>query len=130
MSGRALSRRLATCVTASLLLTVTACGSVPNEKADPVDGRRVEYSLNGHASPAPTVIFENGLDGKMGALKPMEAKSELANDANDKRREIDQLHPGSKQVWVDSGHAIPLDRPDAVIAAIREVLPRRDSPRQ
>jgi pimeloyl-ACP methyl ester carboxylesterase len=56
------------------------------------------------------------------AQQPMSEASELARDANAKRSEIVRLHPGAKQVWVDSGHAIPLEKPDAVIAAIHEVL--------
>lgn len=58
----------------------------------------------------------------LSAQKPMSETSELARDANVKRSEIVRLHPGAKQVWVDSGHAIPLEKPDAVIAAIHEVL--------
>ncbi|RIX42048.1 MAG: alpha/beta hydrolase [Rhodocyclales bacterium GT-UBC] len=58
----------------------------------------------------------------LSAQKPMSETSELARDANAKRSDIARLHPGAKQVWVDSGHAIPLEKPDAVIAAIHEVL--------
>lgn len=58
----------------------------------------------------------------LSALEPMEAKSKLANDANEKRKDLVRLYPGSKQVWVDSGHAIPLDKPESVISAIREVM--------
>lgn len=58
----------------------------------------------------------------LSAQKPMNETSALARDANAKRSDIVRLHPGAKQVWVDSGHAIPLEKPDAVIAAIREVL--------
>ncbi len=58
----------------------------------------------------------------LSAQKPMSETSDLALDANAKRVEIVQLHPGAKQVWVDSGHAMPLEKPDAVIAAIHEVL--------
>ena len=58
----------------------------------------------------------------LSAQQPMSETSELARDANAKRSDIVHLHPGAKQVWVDSGHAIPLEKPDAVIAAIHEVL--------
>jgi pimeloyl-ACP methyl ester carboxylesterase len=58
----------------------------------------------------------------LSAQQPMSETSELVRDANAKRSEIVRLHPGAKQVWVDSGHAIPLEKPDAVIAAIREIL--------
>lgn len=46
----------------------------------------------------------------------------MADDANAKRKDIARLYPGSKQVWVDSGHTIPLEKPEAVVAAIREAL--------
>ena len=58
----------------------------------------------------------------LSAQKPMEETSELAKYANSKRIDIARLHPGAKQVWVDSGHAIPLEKPEAVIAAVREIL--------
>ena len=48
--------------------------------------------------------------------------SAQAEDVNAKRRDIARLHPGAQQVWVDSGHAMPLEKPDAIIAAIRRVL--------
>jgi len=59
----------------------------------------------------------------LSAMKPMNQKGELADDANEKRREIAKLYPGSQQIWVDSGHGIPLEKPQAVIDAIRQVLP-------
>jgi len=66
------------------------------------------------------------LNGKpvivLSAKKPMEETSELAQDANAKRVDIARLNPGAKQVWVDSGHVIPLEKPEAVVAAIQEVL--------
>lgn len=58
----------------------------------------------------------------LSALKPMAEESELANDGNEKRKDMLRLYPGAKQIWVDSGHDIPLDKPDAVISAIEEVL--------
>jgi len=61
----------------------------------------------------------------LSALQPMQEKSELADDANEKRKDIARLYPGSKQVWVDSGHGIPLESPESVITAIQEVLPRQ-----
>ena len=58
----------------------------------------------------------------LSALKPMDAKGELADDANEKRKDIARLYPGSVQIWVDSGHGIPQEKSEAVIAAIRQVL--------
>lgn len=46
----------------------------------------------------------------------------VADDANAKRKDIARLYPGSKQIWVDSGHGIPLEKPEMVVAAIREAL--------
>lgn len=59
----------------------------------------------------------------LSAWQPMKEKSELADYANEKRKDIAHLYPGSKQVWVDSGHGIPIESPGTVIEAIREVLP-------
>jgi len=61
----------------------------------------------------------------LSASQPMGEKSELADDANEKRKDLVRLYPGSKQIWVDSGHGIPLEKPEAVISAIREVLPSK-----
>lgn len=58
----------------------------------------------------------------LSASKPLDEKSKVADDANEKRKNIARLYPGSKQIWVDSGHAIPLEKPESVISAIREVL--------
>jgi len=58
----------------------------------------------------------------LSAKQPMTESSDLARDANAKRVDILRLHPGARQIWVDSGHGIPLEKPDAVIAAIRQVL--------
>jgi len=58
----------------------------------------------------------------LSAAKPLDDTSTVAADANAKRKDIAHLYPGCKQVWVDSGHAIPLEKPEAVVAAIREAL--------
>jgi pimeloyl-ACP methyl ester carboxylesterase len=61
----------------------------------------------------------------LSALKPMDKKGEIADDANEKRKDVARLYPGSHQVWVDSEHGIPLEKPEAVIDAIRQVLPAK-----
>jgi len=58
----------------------------------------------------------------LSAAKPLEEKSAVADDANAKRRDIARLYPGARQIWVESGHAIPLEKPEAIIATIREAL--------
>lgn len=52
----------------------------------------------------------------------MTEHSPLADDANAKRKDLARLYPGARQIWVDSGHGIPLEKSEAVVAAIREVL--------
>ncbi|MCK9638256.1 MAG: alpha/beta hydrolase [Methylobacter tundripaludum] len=58
----------------------------------------------------------------LSASQPMEEKSKLADDANEKRKDIARLYPNAKQIWVDSGHVIPLEKPESVVSVIREVL--------
>jgi len=58
----------------------------------------------------------------LSAEQPLHEKSALADDANAKRRDIARLYPGATQTWVDSGHAIPLEKPEAVIEAIRKAV--------
>ncbi|MBT9515037.1 MAG: alpha/beta hydrolase [Acidovorax sp.] len=55
--------------------------------------------------------------------------SALADDANRKRAEIAHFYPGSTQVWVDSGHGIPLEKPEAVVQAIRDAVLAARAPR-
>jgi pimeloyl-ACP methyl ester carboxylesterase len=65
----------------------------------------------------------------LSALRATGAPSALAEDAERKRAAIAQLYPGSTQVWVDSGHGIPLDKPEAVASAIRAALQAARVPR-
>lgn len=58
----------------------------------------------------------------LSALRPLAVSSAVADDANRKRADIARLYPGSRQVWVDSGHAIPLEKPQEVLKAIRQAL--------
>lgn len=58
----------------------------------------------------------------LSASGPMQEKSKLADDANEKRKDIARLYPSSKQIWVDSGHGIPLEKPESVVSVIREAL--------
>ncbi|PKD42264.1 alpha/beta hydrolase [Methylomonas sp. Kb3] len=58
----------------------------------------------------------------LSAAQPLEDTSALALDANQKRKDIARLYPGSIQRWVDSGHVIPLEKPESVISVIHEVL--------
>jgi pimeloyl-ACP methyl ester carboxylesterase len=50
------------------------------------------------------------------------ADSDLARDSQAKRQDLQRLYPSAKVIWVDSGHAIPLEKPEAVVAAIREAI--------
>ena len=58
----------------------------------------------------------------LSASQPLKEKSKLADDANEKRKDIARLYPNAKQIWVDSGHVIPLEKPESVVSVIREVL--------
>lgn len=58
----------------------------------------------------------------LSAEQPLREKSALADDANAKRRDFVRLYPGASLIWVDSGHAIPLEKPEAVIEAIRKAV--------
>lgn len=58
----------------------------------------------------------------LSALEPMSVNSTLANDSNAKRIDMINLYPTSEQYWIESGHAIPYEKPEAVIEAIRYVI--------
>lgn len=58
----------------------------------------------------------------LSASEPMKQTSDLARFTNEKRSDIVPMYPGAKQVWGDSGHAISLDAPQIVAAAIQEAL--------
>lgn len=53
---------------------------------------------------------------------PVDRTFPLSVDADQKRRDIKNLYPGSTQIWVKSGHAVPYDNPDAVISAIQTAM--------
>jgi pimeloyl-ACP methyl ester carboxylesterase len=47
---------------------------------------------------------------------------DVRGPATAKRRDLWELHPGSSFVWVESGHGIQGEQPDAVLSAIRQVV--------
>jgi pimeloyl-ACP methyl ester carboxylesterase len=58
----------------------------------------------------------------LSAAEPMKETSDLAQFSNALRVDVARLYPNAKQVWVDGGHAIPLEKPEAVVNAIRAAL--------
>ncbi len=59
----------------------------------------------------------------LSALRPMQDRiTPMTEHANRLRSDLVNLYPGARQVWVDSGHAMPLEAPEAVVSAIRRVL--------
>ena len=56
------------------------------------------------------------------ASKPMSDKSKLSDYANMLRKDLAALYPNSKQIWADSGHAIPFEKPEVVIDAIGDAV--------
>ncbi len=57
----------------------------------------------------------------LSAAKPLQDKSVLGEDGNEKRRDIVRLHPGATQIWADSSHHIHRECPEPIISAIRQV---------
>lgn len=43
-------------------------------------------------------------------------------DTQEKRLDLLRMYPQAKIIWVDSGHGIPLEKPDAVIDAVLDAL--------
>ncbi len=58
----------------------------------------------------------------LSASVPMKETSKLAQFSNALRQDIARMYPNSKQIWVDSGHAIPIEKPEAVVTAIGAAL--------
>ncbi len=58
----------------------------------------------------------------LSAAQPMKESSDLARFSNELRQDIARLYPHAKQVWVDSGHAIPLEKPEAIVNAISAAM--------
>ena len=56
------------------------------------------------------------------ASRPQKPKTRIGIDAQSKRKDLARIWPNARQVWVDCGHAIPLEAPQAVVQAIREAL--------
>lgn len=95
------------------LVAVFATGTMKEELA--LAARTGEQVL-GLPAPAGVPVFV------LSASEPMKETSELARFANEKRVDIARLYPGSRQIWVDSGHGIPLEKPETVVSAIRAAL--------
>jgi len=65
----------------------------------------------------------------LSALRPMQDRpSPMSEYANQLRSDLVNLYPGARQVWVDSGHVIPLEAPEAVVSAIKRVLANKQQP--
>lgn len=58
----------------------------------------------------------------LSASKPMQDSSKSADYANKLRKEVATLYPHSKQIWVDSGHVIPLEKPESVVSEIIKII--------
>jgi len=86
----------------------------------------VKAELDGVDATGAAVLALPPVAGKpviiLSAMRPLEVRSTLADDANAKRRDIARLHPGAQVRWIDSGHVIPLEDPESVIAAIHDAV--------
>ncbi|MBI3899670.1 MAG: alpha/beta fold hydrolase [Gammaproteobacteria bacterium] len=51
-----------------------------------------------------------------------DSTSEMAQFVKEKQTDFVRLYPGSRQLWIDSGHFIQQDKPEVVITAIRDIL--------
>lgn len=63
----------------------------------------------------------------LNALNPSADSSDLAEDAHKKRSDLVTLYPDATVTWLDSGHHIPLEKPDAIINAIRQAITASES---
>jgi pimeloyl-ACP methyl ester carboxylesterase len=50
--------------------------------------------------------------------------NEVVKHSNSKRADFARLYPDGRQLWVEGGHFIQIDKPEVVIEAIRDVLAR------
>ena len=113
---------------ASLLLAVclSGCASLPGATTDTVDGRTVEYvqaALDATGQRVASLPVDPSVPVfVLSALQTPGASSALAEEVRQKRADFAHLYPGSTQVLVDSGHGIPLEKPEAVVSAIRAAL--------
>lgn len=56
------------------------------------------------------------------ATEPETASNEYLQDLIDKKKNMVQLYPNSKQYFIKGGHVIPIETPQAIVSAIREIL--------
>lgn len=69
------------------------------------------------ALPSPNIPIIILSSSELSTLLP-----DLAKDAHEKRKDLKNLYPNAKQIWVDCGHGIQIEKPDIVIEAINEVV--------
>jgi len=50
------------------------------------------------------------------------SSSALARDSHEKRKDLKNLYPNAKQIWVESGHMIQVEKPNVVINAIEAMI--------
>jgi hypothetical protein len=58
----------------------------------------------------------------LSAKESSDLYKDLSDDTNAKRVDLLRLYPSAKQIWVESGHMIPIENPQAVIDAIWMVI--------
>lgn len=58
------------------------------------------------------------------------SESEISKFVKAKRMDLPRLYPGSTQIWVESGHFIQRDKPEAIIQAIHAVLENKNGDNQ
>ncbi len=58
----------------------------------------------------------------LSAKESSDLYKDLSDDANAKRVDLLRLYPSAKQIWVESGHMIPLEKPQTIIDAVWMVV--------
>lgn len=92
----------------------TLVSDVAKKEFDELDETGKEVLALPTVSAFPVIILS--------AIEPMYDSSAVANDYNAKRIDMRNLYPTSEQYWIDSGHAIPYEQPEAVIDAISRAV--------
>ncbi len=56
------------------------------------------------------------------ATEPESGSNEYERDLIEKRKNLAELYPNSKQTYIKGGHSIPIESPHAVVSAIQEIF--------
>lgn len=58
----------------------------------------------------------------LSAAEPSMSKSELADHTMGLKKDFKLLYPEAKQIWIEGGHNIPIEKPEVILLEMDDIL--------